>query len=567
MRRSISARSGFCIIFILSAYILTCLPGSAAASQKKVLLVPFTIYSEKDLSFLQKGIQSMLATRLAQDNALSVVELTPDDPALKGLSGTVDEKAAADLAGRMNTDFVAFGTITILGESISTDARFFDATDQTTRVAYSNAGKTQGDAILHVNEFAARVKADVFGKGPATAAAPGAQAAPQPAAPGSRANPEKLWRRQFGMGVSETPTGTEPDALLWKSGNFKDAINGLAVADVDGDQKVEVVLCGENQLYVHRMDGGGFQPVAEIPFENWIRPLGVEAADINENGVAEIFVSATNDKFRAHSMVFEWDGTRFVRIEEDSRWYFRVVPDPATGRRVLYGQQGGYRDPLFGGVYELNWSDGQYAPQQKQFVPSESNVFGFAMGDVLNTGEPALVSFVRGDLLRISLPNGREEWTSADKYGGRRDYLVSAQEYSLLQRESRSNPDPEPMTRQWLFHRVIIADLDDDQKKEVLVVMNHDQTGGVFQRMRSYTKGRFECLEWDNVGLQPQWRTRYFTGYISDYELADPDNDGRQELIFSVVKQVGDPITGKKITYVVVWKPEQETGKDEKSAS
>ncbi|MGD8250908.1 MAG: hypothetical protein PVF20_01285, partial [Desulfobacterales bacterium] len=55
----------------------------------------------------------------------------------------------------------------------------------------------------------------------------------------------------------------------------------------------------------------------------------------------------------------------------------------------------------------------------------------------------------------------------------------------------------------------------------------------------------------------PLWRTRYFTGYISDYDYADPNNDGQKELIFCVVKEIGDPITGSKISYLVVWKPEQ----------
>ncbi|MFZ7125657.1 MAG: FG-GAP repeat domain-containing protein [Desulfobacterales bacterium] len=534
-------------------------PGASLteAASQKVLLVPFKIFSESDMSFLQKGVQSMLATRLAGGADLEIIELQPDDPALQGISGGLDEMAAADLAGRAGADFVAFGTITILGSGISTDARFFDVTAGETRVAFSSAGNSQGDAILHVNQFAERVNAEVFGKGAAPTQA--LAAAPQESQPASsRANPEAMWRREFGMGVSETPTGTEPPALLWKSGNYREEIRGIAVADIDGDGKNEVVLGGQKQLMIHRMEGNGFVRVAEIPIDRWITIINVEAADVNRNNIAEIFVSARNDKFKASSFVLEWDGSRFARVEENSSWYFRVVADPGTGTRRLFGQQGGMREALFGTVYEMDWAGGKYAPQQKQFVPSESNVFGFAVGDVLNNGEPAIVSFVKGDKLRISLANGREEWTSADAYGGSASYLFSPEEYVLAQRESRTEPDPQPFDKTWLSQRVIIADLNGDQKKEVLVVANHDQTGGLFARLRSFVKGRFECLEWDNVGLQPKWRTRYFTGYISDYDLADPDNDGRQELIFSVVKQVGDPITGRKVSYIVVWKPEAE---------
>ncbi|MGD9018497.1 MAG: FG-GAP-like repeat-containing protein, partial [Desulfobacterales bacterium] len=332
----------------------------------------------------------------------------------------------------------------------------------------------------------------------------------------------------------------------------------IAVGDVDGDQKVEVVMAGRETIYVYRMEaGGGMQRVSEIPLDHWVTVFGVDTADLNGNGIEELFISARDDKFRPDSFVMEWDGAQFATIEKNSRWYFRAVPDPVSGERVLYGQQGGLRDPLFGAVYAMGWSDGRYSPQEKQFVPNQSTVFGFATGDVLHTGEPVVVSFVKGEKLRITMPNGREEWTSADRYGGRSDYLVPSEEYVQLQRESRANPDPEPMSRDWLAQRVIIDDVNGDGKQEVLVVMNHDQTGGVFERLRSFTKGRFECLQWDNIGLQPLWRTRYFTGYISDYDYADPNNDGQKELIFCVVKEIGDPITGSKISYLVVWKPEQ----------
>jgi hypothetical protein len=57
------------------------------------------------------------------------------------------------------------------------------------------------------------------------------------------------------------------------------------------------------------------------------------------------------------------------------------------------------------------------------------------------------------------------------------------------------------------------------------------------------------------VGLAAQWRTRKFAGYISDYNMGDFDNDGRDELVFAVVKKTGDPITGQYKSYLVSWDP------------
>ena len=89
------------------------------------------------------------------------------------------------------------------------------------------------------------------------------------------------------------------------------------------------------------------------------------------------------------------------------------------------------------------------------------------------------------------------------------------------------------------------------------MVQNYDVTRGLMQRSRSYRDGHFECLTWDNVGLRAQWRTRKFSGYISDFYLGDFDNDGQDELVFAVVKKLGDPITGDSKSYLVSWDPYQ----------
>ena len=77
-------------------------------------------------------------------------------------------------------------------------------------------------------------------------------------------------------------------------------------------------------------------------------------------------------------------------------------------------------------------------------------------------------------------------------------------------------------------------------------------------RTRAYRDGRFECLDWDNVGLRALWRTRNFSGYISDYNIGDFDNDGQDELIFAVIKKTGDPVTGEPKSYLVSWDPYQQ---------
>jgi len=212
---------------------------------------------------------------------------------------------------------------------------------------------------------------------------------------------------------------------------------------------------------------------------------------------------------------------------------------------------------ITGPVYTMAWRNGSYEPQDQIALPKEASVFGFAHGDVTHDGVDDVVSFTKDDLLRLSSAGGREEWTSTEPYGGNSNFLISPEEYKDGQKMKRYESDPLPMTVFFLPQRILMTDFNRDGRNEVLVVQNQDITRGLMSRTRSYREGRFECLDWDNVGLRTLWRTRDFSGYISDYNIGDLDNDGQDELIFAVVKKTGDPITGEPKSYLVSWDPYQ----------
>ena len=206
----------------------------------------------------------------------------------------------------------------------------------------------------------------------------------------------------------------------------------------------------------------------------------------------------------------------------------------------------------------MAWINGTLEPQNNIKLPKDGNVFGFAFGDMMNDGSEASVIFNKNDQLQLSSASGREEWTSVEKYGGKYSWLITSEEYRQSQKLSRTFVDPLPDKLFYVPQRIILTDFDRDGRYETLVVQNQDSTMGVMSRLRSYKEGRFECLAWDNVGLRALWRTRKFSGYISDYNMGDIDNDGEDELVFAVVKKVGDPMTGESKSYLVSWDPYQQ---------
>jgi len=78
-----------------------------------------------------------------------------------------------------------------------------------------------------------------------------------------------------------------------------------------------------------------------------------------------------------------------------------------------------------------------------------------------------------------------------------------------------------------------------------VVVSNHDVTGSFLSQSRYYKSGHIQCLEWDAIGMRMKWKTQK-TGYISDYVIADLNNDGQDEVAFSVVLKSGPIVTNAR---------------------
>jgi hypothetical protein len=208
----------------------------------------------------------------------------------------------------------------------------------------------------------------------------------------------------------------------------------------------------------------------------------------------------------------------------------------------------------------MAWIEGDYQPQEAYPMPDQGTVFGFVYGDLTGDGLEDWVTYTNRDLLQLTTPGGHEDWTSGDYYGGSYTFLVSAGDFRIRDEGwmTKGEIDDLPMNVFFIPQRIVMADFNKDGLNEILVVKNADITQGLMQRTRSYREGRFECLSWDNVGLRALWRTRKFSGYISDFYLGDFDNDGQDELVFAVVKKTGGGFTGEAKSYLVSWDPYQE---------
>ena len=542
------------LLFLLSGILFTA-TAVAAQTPSKILLLPFKIHSEKNLSFLNRGISSMLASRLSASGKAAVFQDASAGRAVLEAPDGSEIQVALKQASALGAQYVVTGSLTVFGSSVSTDAKLIGVAEQRPLVTFSQVGTNTGDVIAHIHQFAAQVNTDIFGMvaaaprpayGPVVSAAPAVVAPPAAAvpAPVSAAIPQ----------AAPKSTGQQPQAPeIWRSSRIKDEIRSMAAGDVDGDGQVEIAMAVGHDITVHRYEAGRLTTVAEIKGESYETLLGVDVADINGNGRAELYITRLNRMDRLSSSVMEWSGSGFRTLAQDLNWYFRVTNGPADSP-ILVGQRrrsvgptgsGEFEMPgsvklFMPGIFQLDWAGSRLEAGQRLNLPKGIFVYGFAFGDVMGKGQPMVVALTESNRLRIFDQDGRKEWTASDRYGG-----------SSLYMEYPSADDKTQTERYYLLQRVLVADLNRDGRPELLVSKNKDIAGGFLKSFRRYSSGNVNCLSWETVTMKTRWQTEEISGYVSDINLSDLDRNGRQDLIYTVVSGEGGMME-KPTSYVVV---------------
>ena len=534
----------FCLLIAFSILFIS--PAVADEKAKRILILPLTIHSEKDLTFLNKGIMDMMAARISQSASV----IREDAPA----PGRDPVQMGSDL----KADYVVTGSLTVFGDSASTDAALTAVDSGDTALQYSQFGQSSGDVLMHVNQFATQVSEYIESLSAAasptvaapTAAAPAvmipqvasppvqpvqplppaAAAAPQtPAAPVTAAAPVVL--------AAKAATAKSPEAL-WTSNPFKGTIRALTTGDVDGDGRPDIVFAHEKQIVVSYRDGDRLNRLAAFDAGKRHTIIAVDAGDINGNGTAEIFVTRLDVYNKLDSIVLEWNGAALQAIASGQSWFFRVGDDPEEGA-ILMGQRRGapsatdtggfFEDSQFlSGVFELTWTGKDYQAGRRLPLPRDMTIYRFARGDIFNDGQIRAIAYSAEDKLRIYDPAGSPLWAGQETLGGNPLYLTAP-----------SSTDVRDKDHTYLTQRFIVADLDGDGNVEVVTVHNRDAARGFVERFRKYTRGRVITLRWNKVNMKEIWTGEEIGGYISDFSVADLDGDGRLEAVYAMVASTG----------------------------
>jgi TolB-like protein len=535
--------SGVALIFFL---LLTSFVSASAAD--RVLVLPFYIQSDSDLSFLQKGISQMLASRLASDQSIEVINW--DDSPAANISKPIGEAAAMSAAVKLKAGFVSYGTVTVANESVRTDARLVRTADGTPKVIFSQTGTNQGDALQHVKLYAAEIL-KALGSEASVLTQPALKPQQQKTVVDeSHRHPDSLWTGAISTGstpIRMMASDGKTEANVWRSLKFKAEIKSLAIGDVLGDKQNTLVIINDNSVSLYRYVAGKLELIDEVIGEKDNTAIRVDVADINQNGRAEIFVTNLyNDKTQLKSYVLEWDGSKLVKIVQDANWYFRVMTVPGK-KAVLLGQRRGITELFSKGIHIMEWLNGTYSESSLADVPRGLLLYAFSSGNATNEGKEMTVALTSDLRLRVFDKSGDMEWTSKDKFTGGGGYMP----YPVDVNDSKSSRELRNK-RYYLPQRVFISDIDKDGTNEVILINNKDYAKNLLPNLRFFKSGHVECLQWEGLAFGSKWRTTDVSGQVSDMVVGDLNNDGVDEIVYSVVDVPGSAFNSAR-SYLISW--------------
>ncbi|MFN3534078.1 MAG: FG-GAP repeat domain-containing protein, partial [Desulfatiglandales bacterium] len=232
-----------------------------------------------------------------------------------------------------------------------------------------------------------------------------------------------------------------------------------------------------DKVEIYKFKDRRLSKLAEYSSGDKIPAIGIDVADINRDGKAEIFVSRVS-RGTVSSMVLQYQNGRLVPIVRDSDYLFRIMDLPGSGttllgQRMLSGTEEThvdlikyYFDPA---IIRLEWTGNGYVSVGEISIPVIKGLYlyNFILGDMDMDGSPEIVVIDTEEKINVFSMTGERLYKSTESFGSTLNYI-------------RLNPEKEGSRSQvrlqindlYLPPRMAILDIEGDGKKELIVVKN-----------------------------------------------------------------------------------------------
>lgn len=311
--------------------------------------------------------------------------------------------------------------------------------------------------------------------------------------------------------------GGRSEAGVWYSPELPGEPAGLVVGDFDGDGRQETAIAFPDSLVISRVTGSDIQTLSTIPLGKALKVIAVDSADLTGDGRPELYLTAVNGQALA-SLVVEWQGGSYQITIQKIAMFFRSVDLPGEGPVLLGQVMGSDREDFNGPVFRVERVGQELRKGAALALPPLVNLYGF-VPFVADGSRTLFASLNINSDLQVHDLSGEILWKSGDQFGGREAFIA--------------RPDTDVVRDQVTRSLFLKANLKLGSKGEILVPRNEGTR--LFGNYRKFESSDLKALAWDGRGLKELWHTRPQSGYLSDFTVADVDNDGTPELAMSVL--------------------------------
>jgi len=515
-------------------------PAQKASGPFKVALLPLTIHSPENLEYMREGMNAMFSSRVELEGRVTVLEGAAVKKALSEVSGEIDSETAQKLGETLGADFVVFGSLTKLGDSSSVDLKVVDVKGEKPASSVYVQARKMEEIIAQVDVLARKIDEKILGYSISPAVAekppePSRQAAVvvpppvfAPAAPPASAAPQAPPAAQQATSSSLPPVfggGSAPSPSMGKgmvvgefsrSEPFKYKVKGMAMGDFDGDGRIEIAIIEERKLHIYRWENE-FKLLKEFSGKDLDQYLAVDAADINKDGKAEIFVTNFPEApnmpgFRLTSFVVAFRDGDYRIVASEIDWFLRVVEWPGKGP-VLLGQKKGENKSFTGPIYEMGWDGKRYKELRKIDLPRLFCPYGFAP---FTYEGKTYYAFIDADFyLKVLDEKGKQIWRSSAYYPTDNPFTAKAWD-----------PGADRGDEIAFVNVRVLA-----QGADLILIRNISPVSDLFKQAKAFSGGEIQILTWTGGLFMERWKSKEISGYVADIQIQDFDNVPGKEMV------------------------------------